>query len=193
MGSSISPRTTLRPAVWRPPPGAGAVVRRTGISTSSAAPSRFALARAASSAIVVFARFAHFSRAGVTFAALRANALFMPSWRASSSCSSSTAAAFATTAGRARRASPCSCRRAARQPSSGWCGASSFMLVHLVVHRVRSERAVAPVGARVVVRGFHVLHLGALGGVRLFVVVAKRDDELRDARVLLDLDRRRGR
>ena len=95
IGSSISPRTTLRPAAWRPPPGAGAVVRRTGISTSSAAPLRFALARAASRAIVVFARLAHFSRAGVTFAMLRAKPLF--SFFDSSSCSSSGATvAFAT-------------------------------------------------------------------------------------------------
>ena len=47
----MSPRITLRPAACRPPPGAGAVVRRTGISMSSAGPLRFALARAASIAI----------------------------------------------------------------------------------------------------------------------------------------------
>ena len=80
------------------PPGvSGAVVRRTGISTSSAEPARFALARAARSASVVLARLAHFSRAGVIFAALRANALF--SFFESSSCSSSTAAAAIAEAG----------------------------------------------------------------------------------------------
>ena len=116
IGSSISPRTTLRPAACRPPPGAGAVVRRTGISTSSAAPLRFALARAASRAIVVLARLAHFSRAGVTFAMLRANPLF--SFFDSSSCSSSgRAVAFATMPREG-------CSSSWEASISCWCGAS---------------------------------------------------------------------
>ena len=60
-------------------------------------------------------------------------------------------------------------------------------VVHFVVHRVRHEGAV-PSGYVLSVLAFHALHGGALGGMRLFVVVAERDDELRDARVGLDLD-----
>jgi len=46
------------------------------------------------------------------------------------------------------------------------------------IHRVRRERASRP-GDIPSVLGFHAIHVGALGGVRLFVVVAERDDELR--------------
>ena len=67
-------------------------------------------------------------------------------------------------------------------------GVVVHVVVHVVINRVRRERAVRIAPSDVVVRRFLAIHLGAVCGVRLFVVVAERDDELRDARALLHLD-----